>query len=318
MATLGHYIEKFAAKRGDSHQGLHVFPVCALSAEFAPPQGLLSLEEALSAGSIVATETGDMSVASLRNRGASNVAALDGETLIGGGQNRMLVGGAALSPGEAIETPSCCVEIHRWDCSPGKKALDEDKKQFTGAASAFGTLKRERLMDSIYSMGADRRMEADQRKVWTRIAEAFSISGAATKTLDLHDLYDYWETHLKLFSSRFTIRQAQVGMIVFLDSRTWFADIFPDPDLLAANYRKLLKGYALDALLRLEKDIAPSPPGSVKLEAAQNVIKLLRPVLPLPLDQTKHRGAHFFETAKLCGSALCRDRGFIHIFACSK
>lgn len=317
MATVAQYTEGLLTRNGASYQGLNVFPICVTSREFENPLGLTSLEEGMKSGRLKALETADMSFVQLKNRGES-VAVICGETLIGGGQNRMINCGMVLSHGEGAEVPSSCVEIHRWDCKSGKDdPIPDDKKTFERSDAVFGGLKRVMTISSLSAMRSNRAIEPDQKKVWECVTEAFGTSGARTKSLDMHDLYDFWDAPLKIFSSRFAIRPGQVGIVVFTSKKTWFADIFGDADLLHKNYKKLIKGYSLDALLNLERD-GTARPYSVGVDDAKNALKALKPALIHPLDAKRHKGSGFFESGKFCGTLLSNSGRLVHLSACSK
>lgn len=317
MATVAQFTEGLLARNGASYQGLHVFPICVTSAEFEKPLGFSSLEDGLSTRRLEARETADMSFVRLKNSG-SPIAVIGGETLIGGGQNRMINCGSALLTGDSVEAPTSCVEIHRWDCKSGNDdAAPDDKKFFDRSDAVFGGLKRTMMVNSLGSMRTNRVIEPDQKKVWECITEAFGTSGARTKSLDMHDLYDFWDAPLKIFSSRFAIRPGQVGIIVFTDKNAWFADIFGDTELLYKNFRKLIKGYSLDALLKLERDGAARP-YQASLDMAKNALKTIKPSLLHPLNEHRHKGTYFFESGKFCGTLLSCGGRLVHLSACSK
>lgn len=305
-------------RNGASYQGLHVFPICVTSPEFEISLGMTTLEDGLKTGRLEACETAHMSYVHLRNRGET-IAVMSGETLIGGAQNRMINCGVVLSGGESSEVASSCVELHRWDCKPGKDEPVPDDKQLFGSSDAvFGSLKKTMLVNSIGSMRTDRKMEPDQKKIWECITEAFGVSGARTKTLDLHDLYEFWESPLKIFSSRFALRPGQVGTMVFTDRNTWFVDIFGDSELLYKNFRKLLKGYSLDTLLNIERSGAAQTTYSINTDTAKSILKSLKPSLLHPLDPVRHRGSYFFDSRKFCGTLLTSATRLTHLSACSK
>jgi len=307
-------------RTGASYQGLWIFPVCLVAPEFDKSAGeFRTLEEGLRAGTLRVSETGDMGRVLVGNRNGARAVMLEGETLVGGAQNRMINAGAALAPGAETELPSSCVELHRWDCRTGEKdSIPDDKKYFQRSDIVFGSLKRLKLTGSLHSLHSDRRPAVDQQKVWKHIAGQFGVSGAATRTLDLHDLYEFWDAPLRIFSSRFTVARNQVGLISFLDRHTWFADLFLNNDLLFKNFRKLVRAYSFDALIRLEKEYR-APAGAPCLEDARGILKTLRTARLHPCE-TGPRGSagnFFFSTARFAGSALLDAGLLVHMTACS-
>jgi len=320
MGTLAEHLDGLIIKSPSTCQGLTVFPVCLISGEFEKSgEDFLTVGEGLKSGGIRVYETGEMDRVEIENRNGCRAVALDGETLLGGAQNRMITSGSVIESGRRENVPTSCVEVHRWDAKSGDRGgIPAEKKYFTGSEAVFGSLKRLKMKETLPALRSDRRSELDQKKVWQHIVDNFGVCGAASKTLDLHDMYEFWEAPLRAFSTRFTVLPNQVGMISFLDRKTWFADIFLNNDLLFRNFRKLVRAYAFDALIRLEKGLrAPSKkPGMDEAKAVFRGLKSAS-LHQMKAASGEYRHSHFFSTARFCGTAVIHDGRAVQIAACS-
>jgi len=157
----------------------------------------------------------------------------------------------------------------------------------------------------------------DQNAVWKDIVNHFGISGANTKTLDLHDLYDHWDAALRIMEPRFHIQKNQVGMISFLDKHTWHVDLFRDHDMLYKYFKPLVRAYAFDALIRLESQTPAR--GKAQIDNARDIFKSLRTALchPFPSPGGASKSI-FFTTRSAQGTALLAESHLIQLTACSK
>ncbi len=317
--TLSQYIEGLLVRNGTAYQGLIIYPICLIAPEFEVTVGeTASLGEALKRGSIHVLETGEMDNIRIINRRGRTVI-IDGETLIGGAQNRMINAGAVFDGKEESEMPSSCVEVHRWECG-GDKTILPGKRLFRDTDVVFGSLKRLKMTESVRSLHKDRAISIDQRKVWKHIAEVFGVSGAKTKTLDMHDLYEFWDKPLHILSRRFTFTRRQVGTISFLDKKTWFIDIFMNSDMLMKNFRKIVRAYSFDALIQVERGRSTEYLKMPSVQDARQVLKSLRlaRLHVFDVDTAGRRKNHFFSTNRYCGTAVIEGETLIHLTACSK
>lgn len=320
--TLSEYFDGLLVKNGSAYQGLIVYPVCVIAPEFeGPREEYTPLDRALKKGVAYALETGEMDKIRIMNRAGKTIV-IDGDTLIGGAQNRMLNSGAVFSGGQEAEIPSSCVEVHRWECGRDRQ-IPAGKQMFRNSDTVFGSLKRLKLTEALHSLHTDRRIEVDQRKVWKHIAGIFGVSGAKTDTLDLHDLYEFWEKPLQVFSRRFTFIPRQVGAISFLDRKTWFVDIFMNSDMLMNNFRRLVRSYSFDALIEIERGRSTEYLKMPSLKDARQTLKSLRLARLHSYDNapaTARGGAKnfFFSTSRICGTTLIEGDTLIHLTACSR
>ena len=313
--SIAPFLDGLVVRPGASYQGLHIFPVCLVSSEFErTDESLASLSEGLQAGRLLIGETGRMETVRVRNAGAASVLLLDGETLIGGAQNRMLSAAAVVPPRLETELASSCVEVHRWDIK-SQAGIPDDRRAFQRSAMAYGALRRLRMELAHKSLRAARTVHVDQKAVWKNIAMQFGVSGAHTKTLDMHDLYDFWDAALRIFEPRFYIHRNQIGIISFHDKCTWFVDLFRNHDMLYKYFKPLVRSYALDALIRLQAETPAR--GKPQLEDARNLFKSLRTAMCHSFPVTGGAHGMYFSTRSGLGTTLTTDSRIVQLSACS-
>lgn len=315
--TIAPFLDNLIVGKAVSYQGLTVFPLCVVHGDFdAQSADVATLGQGIAEGWLRAEETGAMERVRLRNLGTARALALDGETLIGAAQNRMLNTSAVLPPGRDCELESCCVEVNRWE--PKKKGAGEEERLFTGSGLAHGSLRRLKMEQAEHSLMSDRVARVDQKEVWRNIVRQFGISGASTKTLDIHDLYEFWSPALRVYEQRFYMQKGQKGMVSFLDPDTWFIDVFLNYDMMAAYFRPLVRSYAFDDLIRLESGPHPGAPQARPAAAhAQSRLLGIKTARCHPYPSPESNTVFFF-TPNATGTAVLEGGSLLHLTTCSK
>ena len=320
MRTLAPFLDNLIIKKPITYQGIVVFPVCIVHGDFdAAEDGIISLREGLAAGWLSAEETGRMERVRLRNKNGGAALILDGETLIGAAQNRMLNTSALLRSGASAEFASCCVEVHRWDT---KSADRDEKRTFETSSFAYGALRRLKMQTAEKSLMKDRTAEVGQKAVWQNIVNRFTVTGATTRTLDMHELYEFWDPALKIYEQRFYMGKGQRGMVTFIAGGGWFIDVFLNYDVLAKYVRPLVRSYAFDDLIRIESGVQSNPAKAPSTKDAQEKLKSLKlvpchPYTPGVADENT-KTSFFFSARAAFGLAVIDEGRLLHLSACSR
>ena len=102
-----------------SHRGLTVFPLRLTST--IGSVGALTLDEATARGNLVVQEWGKGIVGrlSVHNRGTRPVFILEGESLVGGYQDRVVAESMIIAPGQRVVIPVYCSQRGRWENDRG-------------------------------------------------------------------------------------------------------------------------------------------------------------------------------------------------------
>lgn len=219
--------------------GLAVFPTFGP----APELEYVSFAEGAARGVTVTELPSGASVNDLLVVNPLDVAVLlfEGEELRGAQQDRT-VDGAVLVPGGAkVTVPVSCVEQSRWD---GRRHHEPFAPSPDAAFPALRAAKSLRMRESL-AMAADAR--ADQNEVWGMVGPAAMAEEFAGHAGDVDSL-----------SAAVPRRDGQTGALVALGGRFVVLDHVSRPDAWAALHAPLVRGYALDAIRRGEREAPPS------------------------------------------------------------
>jgi hypothetical protein len=228
------------------HRGVVIAP---LFPRVSPRAAYVTLEEALGLGFRVTEVDAAGSVPELLavNPLDADVLLYDGEELLGAKQNRIL--NVTVLAGARGETriPVSCVEEGRWHARSAAFA--------TAPHTAYPELRRrkaERLSAAPLERGVA------QSAVWEAVAEKAGRHGVHSPTRAQADIFEAHEAGLRELRRAFPLVPGQCGA-VFALGESIALDYVSRPDAFARLYPKLLDGYLLDALERLDgKPARPS------------------------------------------------------------
>ena len=201
-----------------------------------PEPDLSVLDEAMTRGDLVVTETGTVSTLRFANSSSHPVLVLAGEVILGGRQDRIVGSSTVVPPHADRELPVYCVEHGRWAGTvPG----------FTSAHA----IAHERLRA--------RASFHDQSDVWAEVSSANSAHGIANATGTYRDLVAR-QADGTFDSARAAIEQhlaalpagqhaRLVGFAESVAGTLLDVEVFATPGLLARLQPKLLDAFLADA-----------------------------------------------------------------------
>jgi hypothetical protein len=227
------------------HRGVVLAP---LFPRTQPRAQYVTLDEALGLGFQI-TELGDggsVPEVLAANPTASDVIVFDGEELLGAKQNRILNVTVLVPSKGTVRVPVSCVEQGRWSAGSGAfRAADH---------AAYPELRRrkaERLA------AAPLRPGLAQEDVWSAVAEKSIRLGSYSPTGAQAHIFDSRNRELADLRGAFALQPGQSGALVALGAELLCLDYLSRPEAFARLYPKLVDGYLLDALERL--DVEPAP-----------------------------------------------------------
>jgi hypothetical protein len=248
------------------HSNLAIFPVVA--AHSYDTSQLLTLDEGIRSGQVTISESGteppmvhpgqtlpprqqgaQVNRLVLYNNSSKPLLLLAGEIVTGGKQDR-IIGSDRIVPANTgpIDLSVFCVEPGRW----------------TGSKPTFGSMNLQMAQPGVR---APAMAQQNQALVWDNVRSsnakaAARLHGSETATVTNSSSYaqvfasapvqkiiaDYGgaqsqQTILKELRSK-----GAVGVVVAVNGRVLWADIFPNPDLLAKYWPKLMGSYAAEAV----------------------------------------------------------------------
>jgi len=278
------------------HGNLTVFPVVA--ARSYPTGEFLTLDEGLRSGEVVVTEGGNVQGLirrpgpAIRHDGAQvnrlvlvnnskrPLLLLAGEIVTGGKQDRV-IGKDRIVPPESdpIDLGVFCVEPGRWVAT---------SEHFGGSGVMYGTAGTAGTVGGPVTMMAQPSVRAkamgdkDQNEVWDEVrkqqeavrvemaasapASASVVAGTSSyaKVMENEDVKKQVDAVAKPVEVNYQslIRQLRdrnaVGVVVAVNGRIIWADVFASTELLEKYWPKLVRSYASEAVVVRAKDVEVS------------------------------------------------------------
>src|SRR5258706_3026027 len=256
---------------GIAHGRLTIFPVIAQSTH--DTSGFITLDEGLRSGTIVVTEGGrlqglrrghhsqpvsdEVNRLWLVNDSDRPLLLLAGEIVVGGKQDRVVAKDRIVPPhGDPVDLSVFCVEPGRWtEKSAAFGALDSQMAQPRVRREAMAAKNQQGVWDAVGAANSDTvavasagpmlrdttsyAAVAENKAVKQKIAE---ISGPIERSYDkvIRDLAN----------------KNAVGVVVAVNGRVIWADIFASPQLLQAYWPKLIRSYVAEVVGYGMQDVA--------------------------------------------------------------
>jgi len=223
----------------------------------------LTFAEAAQRGAVRVQEAPTASVPSvIAEADGVDVLLLDGDTIVGGLQNRIVNVSIWLKAGVPTHIPVSCLEQGRWrdghdtgtgrrggrDFSAGQRA-DPSLRAMVGAAVNAGVgMDRGPTMADRHGRGeaggrsSPDAFAADQHGVWLEIEARQQRARVRSTTSALHDLWATEGGDRGAASRAFALPSGATGVAVGLFDRVFAVDLFDDPLVLAAEWPRLVDG----------------------------------------------------------------------------
>ena len=204
----------------------------------------ISLDVALEVKEVVITEVsegGSVPNLALKNNAQSAVLILDGEELQGAKQNRVLNTTIMVEAGEQLKVPVSCTEQGRWSYS---------SREFSSSEHVMRHDVRSRKMKSVHASLIEGRGHAsDQVKVWENIQMMAAESGVSSPTSAMSDTFRKHRDQVDAFVAAFAVEEGQAGLLAFIDGKLAGCDFVSRPQVYTGLHAKLLRSYAVDAVV---------------------------------------------------------------------
>lgn len=208
----------------------------------------ITLREALERGVFTVTEVsegGSVPELAVANKGDVPVLLLDGEELRGAKQNRILNTTILVGPRSTIKVPVSCVEHGRWSYQ---------EREFRESGHVMHREMRAlNVVQVNESLKSDKQFRSDQGQIWNKVAELACDLQVPSPTGAMRDVYEAKAADLDGYLKSFTVREGQKGILVFVDGRPAGLDFVSRPEAFGALFPKLVKSYAMEAVLLQER-----------------------------------------------------------------
>lgn len=264
--------------------------------------GYMVLQEALERKFIIITEVSQgASVPELIviNKADMPVLVIDGEELIGAKQNRVLNTTILLKQDCETVIPVSCVEQGRWSYV---------SRHFS-SSDAFmpAELRAKKNYAVAHSLRRSGKFTADQRAIWGDIKEMAMCAGVASPTEAMKEVFDSKKKDIDEYLQAFKSQPRQKGLMVFINGEVMGFDMVSLESAQEKLYPKLLRGYAMNALLRKSNGV-----NKPTLEKAKTFVKDIAVCEEKKYQSTGHGWDYRYEGKELIGSALVFQEKVIH------
>jgi len=264
----------------------------------------LTLGQALSHNRILITEVskaGAVPELMVTNKGKIPILLIDGEEIAGAKQNRVL-NTSILVPGMSeVIIPVSCTEHGRWSYS---------SPFFSDSRVMMDYKIRAKKMASVgMAMKFRESRASDQMEIWDEISYMSQKAKVKSPTGAMKDVFEAKAHALHEYLDAFPIQPGQQGVLVYLDNRPAGLDLLSRPEAYARIHEKLIRSYAMEALI--DHEVPPLPP-----DQAERPKAFLQRVASCTDDSYAGVGLgteHRLEGKDLIGSVLVHEGVVIHM-----
>jgi hypothetical protein len=270
----------------------------------------LAADEAVEKGKLEIVEQGAGEVGELlaRNLCGRPVLLVEGETLVGCKQNRVVAHTVLVAPGRTVAIPVGCMEQGRWSRARGAFAM--------GAARMEPSLRKKTVAETIHYRRVMGRPSLDQNRLWNEVAACQDLHGMPSSTGDYHDTLQKREAETRDTIERAESLSDQVGIVALWRERLLGFELVGHPGAWKAMAQRTIASYALAAgsMGRRGPDheaASPERTAAEWIDAVQAARITVRPALDLGRD-LELAGPGFI------GSALWHEEAPAHlsVFTC--
>ncbi len=275
----------------------------------------ITLGEALAKGAFTVTEVsegGSVPELMVVNKGEVAVLLLDGEELRGAKQNRILNTTILVGPKSQTKVPVSCVEHGRWSY---------ESRQFAESGNLMHREMRmlnvQRVSDSLRSW---KEFRSDQGEIWDKVSELACEMEVPTATGAMRDVYAAKGADLDGYLKGFRLAAGQKGVLVFVDGRPAGLDFVSRDSAFATLFPKLVKSYAMEAMLLAERrkkglskgdaDKALAKPGAAE---AREFLKKTAACDEKKYESVGLGWSYRYAAPGLVGSALAFNEKVVHM-----
>ena len=263
----------------------------------------IALKEALEKRLITVTEvsrSGSVPTLKVKNKAEIPVLLLAGEELVGAKQNRILNTTILLKKHSETIIPVSCTEVGRWSYV-SREFNDSD-------VIVSPKLRRLNVVSVADSLQHSGRFESDQGAVWGEIHEISTKARVQSPTGAMKDVFVHRENDLNDYLDAFTYVPQQEGLFVFISGKAVGFDFISLESAYEKVHLKLVKSYAMDALLQSRKIV-----GKPSIDKAKDFIKETLTCKEKKYKSVGHGWDYRFIADTVVGSALVYRKKAIHM-----
>ncbi len=204
----------------------------------------VTVDEAREAGSLTINDTGRVEEVDIDFHGGGNLFILDGEEILGALQNRVFNTSMIATQAVRKSVPVTCVEQHRWE---GDRIFSHSD------VVAYPSLRSILASSVTKSLKVSKSFKSDQRAVWRSVKETLKSFRVNSVTSSMHDAFTTLKDEIERFVEEAEFPENTKGFIAVAGNKILGMDVFAGPELFKKLKKKLLRGYALEALTMMSR-----------------------------------------------------------------
>ncbi|MGC9517472.1 MAG: ARPP-1 family domain-containing protein [Methanomicrobiales archaeon] len=237
---IAEYINQIELGTIQEYKGMSVFPLYNSGHDF----NYITLKEALEANLLTVTEidkSGSVPELKVINKADVPVLLLDGEELAGAKQNRVLNTTILLEKKSETVIPVSCTEQGRWSY---------ESPEFSESGNLAEYRLRRTKSSSVHeSLKMRGEFRSNQSAVWNEIENVSRRANVNSHTRAMGDVYQSKIKDLDKYLKSFPPSDGQKGLLVMINGEVMGLDLLSSDKAYKLLHQKLLKSYALEALL---------------------------------------------------------------------
>jgi len=294
------FVERIELKEVQAYENLAIVPL------LCPGNGgpdYMTLRDALDRGVLTITEIsegGAVPELKVVNKGEQAVLFLDGEELAGAKQNRVLNTTILLGGHTETIIPVSCTEQGRWSYT-SRMFMDADTVMYAKA-------RREKVRSVSRNLETSMRFMSNQSAVWDDIDLMMRQADVSAPTGAMKDAFDAKERDLDSYLKSIPLIPDQKGLMVFINGTPIGFDVLSHAPAYAKFHKKLLKSYAMEALLKRKRGT-----WEVTGDMAKEFIRSAQSSKEQKYQSVGLGWDYRFETEGMVGSALVYENTVIHM-----
>jgi len=246
------FLDELEVGQGVQYKNLNLYPIFRRSRKVKTD--LISLKEALKEGVLEIKETGVVSeILAVNKSKDKKVLIVEGETVKGGAQNRVVNTTIIIMPSTREKIPTSCVQEHRWNTfdAPFKDTDYVSPCLHAKLASPiFENLTQNFVDTGGYGGKGTSCFAADQNSLWSSAATFLSNAGSLDESGDIHDAYETKKEDIDEWMKNFMplLNKPIIGVVAEIDGAL-FADLSDTIEFAKSILPQVIKGYCLDAIV---------------------------------------------------------------------
>jgi hypothetical protein len=210
-----------------SYKNIAVAPLMAAGSDLE----YLTLEEAIGNG-LEVEETGNVPEIDFGNKTGKEVLIIEGESILGGGQNRMVENNIFMQRDFKGKVPVKCVQSGRWDPQSAPSGYRSSNRR-----TAPAVMKAAKI---------------DQGAVWDNVGKLSASLHSISSSADYHEIVQNKQKDIDEFLKNFEYVDGSVGIVIAVQKngkRIYGTDIFDQSGTMRKHHKKIVESYVLEAMV---------------------------------------------------------------------